>query len=62
MPSAAVVLITGASRGIGAAVARLLLTAGHRVAAVARSREAIEAAMAEGAPSREGLLVMAGAG
>jgi NAD(P)-dependent dehydrogenase (short-subunit alcohol dehydrogenase family) len=41
------VLVTGASRGIGAAAARRLLARGCNVAIVARSREGIEAFSAE---------------
>jgi NADP-dependent 3-hydroxy acid dehydrogenase YdfG len=40
-------LVTGASRGIGAEVARALAIAGARVALVARSREKLEAIAAE---------------
>ncbi|MBN8612242.1 MAG: SDR family NAD(P)-dependent oxidoreductase [Deltaproteobacteria bacterium] len=36
------ILVTGASRGIGAATARLLAHAGHRVILAARSRPALE--------------------
>ncbi|HRQ77405.1 MAG TPA: SDR family NAD(P)-dependent oxidoreductase [Gemmatimonadaceae bacterium] len=39
-------LVTGASRGIGAAVARALASAGARVALVSRSRAALEAVAA----------------
>lgn len=42
-----VVLITGASRGIGAATARAFADAGAKVALVARSRDQIEALAAE---------------
>lgn len=49
------VLVTGASRGIGAAAARRLLARGCNVAIVARSREGIEAFKAEAA--RGGMLL-----
>ena len=42
-----VALVTGASRGLGAATARLLAAANARVALVSRSREAMEAVAAE---------------
>jgi NAD(P)-dependent dehydrogenase (short-subunit alcohol dehydrogenase family) len=41
--NARVAIVTGASRGIGAAIARTLADAGCHVAAAARSREALEA-------------------
>ena len=41
------VLVTGASRGIGAAIARALDRAGARVALVARSRTGLDAVAAE---------------
>ena len=44
--TAKTILITGASRGIGAAAARLLGSQGHRVAVAARSLDAL-AALAE---------------
>ena len=42
-----VLLITGASTGIGAATARAAVRAGHRVALAARSRERLDALAAE---------------
>ncbi|KAI0994070.1 hypothetical protein K3495_g14113 [Podosphaera aphanis] len=36
------ILLTGASRGIGLAIARYLLRGGHRVVCVARTREPLE--------------------
>ncbi len=44
------VVVTGASRGIGEALAREYLGAGHRVTLVARSRERLEAIAAEAGP------------
>ena len=41
-----IALVTGGSRGIGAAVVKVLASAGARVTAVARGREALEAACA----------------
>ncbi|RPI44368.1 MAG: SDR family oxidoreductase, partial [Bacteroidetes bacterium] len=41
-----VILITGASRGIGAALAKTLTTSGHRVLLVSRNREALEETVA----------------
>jgi NAD(P)-dependent dehydrogenase (short-subunit alcohol dehydrogenase family) len=41
-----IALVTGASQGIGAACARALSAAGHRVALVARSKESLEAVAA----------------
>jgi NADP-dependent 3-hydroxy acid dehydrogenase YdfG len=46
-PSPKVLLITGASTGIGAATARAAVAAGHRVALAARSRERLDALVAE---------------
>jgi NAD(P)-dependent dehydrogenase (short-subunit alcohol dehydrogenase family) len=60
MKNEPVVLITGASRGMGAAAARLLLAKGCRVAAAARSRGTITAAVSEAAPSDDALLVLTG--
>ncbi|WP_431878643.1 SDR family NAD(P)-dependent oxidoreductase [Amycolatopsis sacchari] len=45
--TARVCLVTGASRGIGKAVAERLAAAGHDVALTARSREGVEAAAAD---------------
>lgn len=36
------IILTGASRGIGLAIARFLLRSGHRVLCVARTREPLE--------------------
>jgi 3-oxoacyl-[acyl-carrier protein] reductase len=36
------ILITGASRGIGASLARLMASSGHRILLVSRNREALE--------------------
>jgi len=44
--------ITGASRGIGAQIARAALQAGHRVVATARNLEQLRAAHADAAPER----------
>ena len=41
------VVVTGASRGLGKEVARSLARRGARVVMVARSREALDAAVAE---------------
>jgi len=60
MKQTPVVLLTGASRGIGAATAKKLLSRGCRVAATARSTDAVETAMAD-TPSPEGRLhILAG--
>ena len=50
------VMVTGASRGIGRAVAEALLGRGARVAAVARDREAL-ASLARAAPDRVQVMV-----
>lgn len=55
-----VILVTGASRGIGAAAARLLLIRGCRLAVAARSREAIEAFAANTGAADETLLPLSG--
>lgn len=47
MSSNLVVLITGASQGIGKATARAFADAGHKVVIAARSRDKLEAAAAE---------------
>ena len=60
MENAPVVLITGASQGIGAAAARQLLAKGCRVATTARSGQRVEAALARAAPSGDALLVLEG--
>ena len=60
MKLAPVVLVTGASRGIGAATARNLLFRGCRVAAAARSREVVQAAMADIPSMEDSLLILAG--
>lgn len=60
MENAPVVLITGASQGIGAATARRLLAKGCRVATTARSGLRVEAALARAAPSGDALLVLEG--
>ena len=53
MPSDRVVLITGASSGIGAATARAAVAAGHRVVIAARSLDRLEELAAElGGPER----------
>ena len=59
MTDRAVVLVTGASRGIGAALVRRLVDRGCKVAIVARSREGLEALAAEAARG-EMLLPLAG--
>lgn len=60
MKHAPVVIVTGASRGIGAAAVRQLLSRGCRVAAAARSREAVETAMADIPPPEDRRLILAG--
>jgi NAD(P)-dependent dehydrogenase (short-subunit alcohol dehydrogenase family) len=42
-----VAVVTGASRGIGAAITRMLAGRGHRVIAVARDRDALDALVAD---------------
>ena len=46
MPSK-VIIITGASRGIGLAVAKWLLNSSHRVVVTARSRDPLESLKAD---------------
>src|SRR5699024_363475 len=46
-PTARVCLVTGAGRGTGATIARLLSAGGHRVALNARGRDDLEALAAE---------------
>ncbi|MEH1128902.1 SDR family oxidoreductase [Micromonospora sp. CPCC 206061] len=59
MAESPVTLITGGSRGIGAAVARQLLDRGHRVAVTGRGREHLKRLAADlGAP--DGLLTLTG--
>ncbi len=53
------VLVTGGSRGIGLAIAKTLLDAGHSVAIVARKAPALEAAQGELAAYGERLLTIA---
>lgn len=55
-----VVVITGASSGIGLAVARLLLARGASVSAFARRSHRLEAIAANTDPSRRSLLTVAG--
>jgi NADP-dependent 3-hydroxy acid dehydrogenase YdfG len=52
MPESKVVLVTGASQGIGAAAARAFATAGHAVVLAARSAEKLEAVAASLASGR----------
>jgi NAD(P)-dependent dehydrogenase (short-subunit alcohol dehydrogenase family) len=54
-----VVIVTGASRGLGAATARILLEMGAAVVLTARSAEALQALAAEADPSGERSLVVA---
>lgn len=42
MSQSKVIIITGASRGIGLASSQYLLSQGHKIAAVARSKDALE--------------------
>jgi NADP-dependent 3-hydroxy acid dehydrogenase YdfG len=42
MAQSKVIIITGASRGIGLAASQYLISQGHRIAAVARSKPALE--------------------
>ncbi|KNZ30632.1 MAG: short-chain dehydrogenase [Methylibium sp. NZG] len=51
-PSPSTWFITGASRGLGAAIARAALRAGHRVAATGRDAAAVQAALASDASDR----------
>jgi NAD(P)-dependent dehydrogenase (short-subunit alcohol dehydrogenase family) len=51
--SGQLIMVTGASRGIGAAITRMLLNCGARVAACARSREGLERLAADAGRSRE---------
>ena len=60
MKKAPVVLVTGASRGIGAATMRLLLAEGCRVAAAARSPESSASAAPETSSANDALLVLSG--
>ncbi len=51
------VLVTGASRGLGLAMARILAAGGHRVIAVARkSSQELEAAAAQARDARQGMI------
>jgi short-subunit dehydrogenase len=42
MPEKKVIILTGASRGIGLAIAKFLLKDGHKLVLVARTREPLE--------------------
>src|ERR1700749_3776907 len=50
-----VALVTGASRGIGAAIAAALHARGARVAALARDKDALDAAVAQIGPGESAL-------
>ena len=60
MPDPKVVLVTGASRGIGIAVVRRLLTQGCRLAIAARSRQSFAAALKAVKPADPSILVLTG--
>jgi NAD(P)-dependent dehydrogenase (short-subunit alcohol dehydrogenase family) len=60
MPDPKVVLVTGASRGIGIAVVRWLLTQGCRLAIAARSRQSFAAALKEVKSADPSILVLTG--
>ncbi len=55
MTQSLVVLVTGASQGIGAATARALVGAGHKVVLAARSQDKLDAVAADLGPNATGI-------